>query len=565
MRIGYNAAGIMALMLLSACGGGSGGVNSTPTAPTANATLTDLRVSQSFTNDAATLTGTWDLPTGTAIDGSSKRDDMSIRYDAAAGTYTLTAGASSEVFGAADIFSQDAYDTAYRRTNGSGNEYLTLVKQPYTNTAGNQYVAMGFWQSNTRENDRQPTRFTSFTYGLPTASGMVPRSGSAAYGIDVFGLATAPGEEPVSFQGAGKFSVDFAQGLFTTQAYTSEYGLVTDKGASGGGIELRAGGMLSSGAGTFTGNAVYGSLYGQAYGSIAGRFYGPRGEEVGATFETANAAGMAAVGSLVGSRNANLAPDNQTLAGLASEQRFYTRGGGVIGNLTWLNAETFDYAGYSSDMVGGRFTINEKVASGNPNFTSYAKSGDNGYGTQQVTLDFYKVGGANSELALTYASFGHWTGTRAHETQEHFFAYGFVTGENFLAARTGKARYEGVAHGTGINSDASARYDIKGTSRFDVDFSRQSFGGALVLEGTERTSGALAKFGSYDMAGLLAARDSSLHGTVSRGREGVGNLWAQFYGPDAQELAGTFHVNAPAGSGEARGVDIQGALAATRR
>jgi len=571
MKIGYCAASAVALLWLSACGGGgSGGVDSTPTptptpAPSGNSTLTNLKASQSFTNDAATLTGTWDLPTGTAIDGSSKAATMSIRYDAGSKSYALITDARNQTFGGSDVVSQDTYDTVYRRSDGTRSETLTLVKQPYTGTAAKQYVAMGFWQSSTVGSGRQSTEFTSFTYGLPTASAAVPRTGAAAYGIDMFGLVTLPGEEPMSFQGSGKFNVDFAKGLFTTQAYASESGLVTDKGVSGGGIELRAGGSLSSSGGTFTGNAVYGSSYGQASGTIAGRFYGPNGEELGATFQTANASGMAAVGSLVGSRDAAQTPDAQTFDGLLSGQAAVWLGGDGGSSVRWLNSETFDFQAYSSDMVGGRFTVNEKVASRDPNFTSYAKTGDNGYGAQQVTLDLYKSGAANTELALTYSSFGHWTGTRAGSTQESYFTYGFVTGSNFLAARTGTGRYEGLAYGTGVNSATSARYDVKGTSSFDVDFGAQTFGGALALAGTDRASGVLTDFGSYGMTGTMAARDSSLAGTISRGDGYLGNFSGKFFGADAQELAGTFYLNAIAGSGSVPTVGIQGAVVTTRR
>lgn len=523
--------------------------------------MTDLKVSQSFTTDAATFKGTWDIPTGTAIEGTSKTGALSIRYDAGSRSYTVSSEGRNQSFSASDVSSQDAYDTMYRRTDGSRSETLTLVKQPYTGKAAKRYVAMGSWQSSTVTEGRQSTEFTSFTYGLPTASAMVPRTGAAAYGIDMFGLVTMPGEEPMSFQGSGKLSVDFAQGVFTTQTYATENGLVTDKGVSGGGIELRAGGSLSSDGGTFAGNAVYGSSYGQASGTIAGRLYGPNGEELGATFQTSNAAGMAAVGSLVGSRDATLTADGQTLTALTSGQQFYARSGSSGGgSITWLNSETFDYGGYSSDMVGGRFTINEKIVSKDGNFTAYAKTGDNGYGPQQVLLELYKPGSANTELALTYASFGHWAGTRAGSTQDFYFTYGFATGANFLAARTGKARYEGLAYGTGTS--ASVHYDVKGTSSFDVDFGAQAFGGALSLSGTDRASGARTDFGSYDMAGTLAARDSSLQGAVSRGGTNLGSVNAQFYGADAQELAGTFYVNSAAGVG---GTGIQGAIVTKRR
>lgn len=528
--------------------------------------MTDLKVSQDFVNDSASLKGTWDLKTGTGIDGTIKRNTFSIHYDAATGSYALATGARSEKFSPSDIMSQDSFEAVYRRTDGSKSETLTLSKQPYVLQAAMKYVAMGFWQSSTVADGIQSTDFSTFTYGLPTASGMIPRAGTAAYGIDVFGLVTMPGEEPRSFQGSGQFSVDFAQGVFTAQASTEEYSLVSEKGSWGGGIELRAGGSLTSGQGLFYGNAVYGSSYGQSSGLIEGRFYGPNAEELGATFNTSNDRGMAAAGSVIGSRSDDLKPDNQTLTGMQSQQHFYARSdGGHGGSLTWLNAETFDYGTPFSDMIGGRFTINEKVASKDPNFTAYAKNADDVYGPQKVMMALYKPGPANTELEMTYASFGHWTGVRATATQDYYFHYGFATGNNFLAARTGTARYEGVVHGTGVNSNASARYDVTGTTQFNVDFGAQTFGGAIAVAGTEQNSGTRADFGRFDVNGKLFAYSSSLEGTISRGGAGLGSLSAQFYGPDAQEVAGTFYFNAPAGSGEAREVGIRGAIVTTRQ
>lgn len=237
--------------------------------------MTDLKVSQTFVNESTSLKGTWDLMTGTAIEGASKRDTFSIHYDAATGSYALSTGTRGETFGPSDITIQDGFETIYRRTDGSKSETLTLAKQPYILNADMKYVAMGFWQSSNVAGTSQSTEFSTFTYGLPTSSAMVPRKGAAAYGIDVFGLVTMPGEEPSVFQGSGKFSVDFAQGVFTAQAYTEERSLSADGVSSGGGVELRAGGILSSSHGLFYGNAVYGSIYGQSSGSIEGRFYGP--------------------------------------------------------------------------------------------------------------------------------------------------------------------------------------------------------------------------------------------------------------------------------------------------
>lgn len=550
---------------LSACGGGgSGGVASTPApiplptpAPT-NASLAELTQSQSFTNDSSSLAATFDLTTRTTIDGKLAPETLTIRYDATTKAYTVTAGSRSQTFTQTDVTRREADLVEYRNSAGSG-QILSLFTETGA-TAKRKYVGMGFWQSNSEVTSRQSSDFSAFAYGLPTAATAVPRTGSAAFAIDVFGAVIAPGIEPKSFSGSGKLSLDFAQGQFSALASAYEYGLGTGGGASGGGIELRAGGLVSSSDGTFTGNAFYGSTLGNSAGTISGRLFGPQAQEIGATFRTSNAAGMAAIGSLAGSRDASASVDNLTLTALRSEQRFLTFGGGAIGSITLIGPDTFDFVGYSSDMVGGRFTANEKVTSSNPNFTAYEKTGDNGYGPQKVRVELFKPGTANTEIALTYSSFGKWTGSGSNNVGSHFFSFGFQTADGLLLARTGRARYEGIAYGSGLNSDASASYDIKGTTSFDVDFSSQKFGGSLALAGIERTTGARADFGAYTLAGDLFLQRSYLLGAITRGASRVGDVWGEFYGPNGQELGGSFYLNAPAGTGEAREVGIKGAF-----
>jgi hypothetical protein len=577
MKLRYGMAVSALCVVLASCGGGSGGVASTPApapapapsptpapAPT-NTTVTDLKYSQSFANDATALSGTWDTTTGTGIDGSTGKTSLTISFDAKTGGYTVETGGRSLTVGAADVASDDAYETRYSQSDTTGTNYLTLVKQPYSGGPQTQYVAMGYWQHNTLDGSNQTTDFATFTYGLPTAAGAVPGTGTAAYGIDIFGLLTAPGEEPTSMQGRGQFSVDFSRGLFSADGTFDQLGLVTGSQTTGGGLELHAGGELGSG-GTFGGNAWVGSTLGHGGGSIAGRFFGPNGEEVGASFEASDkASGFAAVGSFVGQGDASLTPVNQTLTGLTHEQLFYTRYGQyAVGSLKWINSETFDFGGYSSDMGGGRFTVADKVASADPNFTSYKKHITDGYGEQDVALQLYKPGTANTELALTYASFGHWAGTRAGQTQDSFFTYGFTTGQYFLAARTGTAHYEGVAYGAGLNSDATASFDVTGTSDFDVDFSSETFVGGLTLAGLERGSGRSVTFGDFDVDGPFSAAGAILTGDVRKSGASLGAFYAQFFGPDGQELAGTFEFNAPAAV-DGKDVFLKGAVAAARK
>ena len=535
-----------------------------PAPPPAPTSATDPNVSYTFPATAAKLTGDWDLATKTVFQGAASDTTLSIRYDAAAGSYTVSDGGIQDSFGSSDVLSKDDVEARYSKSGTSTTSYLTLVKTPYSNVSKPRYVAMGFWQRNTVTGSNQNVFFDSFIYGLPSPAAVIPRSGQAAFGIDVFGIATKPGTEPVSFQGGGTLSVDFLAGVFSSQAYVTEYGLVTDSSISGGGIELRSGGSLSSADGKFSGTAAYGSGYGVSAGTIAGQFFGPNGDEIGASFNTSGADGLVAVGSLVGSKDTSLVPEDQTLTHLTHEHRFYTLSQSLVGSLTWLNAETFDFGAATSDMLGGRFTANDKIASSNPNFVKYSKSGDLGYGPTTAVLELFKPGPANTQIALTYASFGHYSGTGNCFTCDSYFTYGFQTGANFLPGRTGTATYSGVLYGTGLNSDASHKYGITGTSSFLVDFSNQNVNGTLSVAGKETTLGSTVNFGDYALSAPLGAYNAAFEGPISRGASSLGTFYGQFYGPDEQELGGTFYFNAPAGSGDAREVGISGVTVAKR-
>ncbi|MDT0575953.1 transferrin-binding protein-like solute binding protein [Croceicoccus sp. F390] len=567
MNFPHLMAGAVLLFALSSCGGGSGDKPTSipvPPAPdTTNTSLKNLRFSQSFTNDATSLSGAWDTVTGTAVKGDAEADKVSVSYNADTKTYTVGAGTSS-TFGEQDIVEQDDLDTRYDRKTEGGSEQFTLLGPTDVQTVDPQYVAIAFLQRNAVIDKMQNVEFSTFTYGLPAAAAMVPRSGEAAFDTDVFGLVTKPGEEPATFRGLGAFSVDFAEGVFTTTTPITQFGLVTGREVSGGGIELVASGRLTSGTNGFSGPASLGSPYGLASGTIAGRFYGPSAQELGASFQANGPDGMAAVGSLVGVKDSRLTAENQTLTNLKREQLFYLRGGGSVGSINVLNSQTFVFSAPSSDMLSGRFSVNDKIASKDANFTTYAKTGDAGYGVQDVVLELYRPGAANNEVALTYASFGHWSGKSETENKDYYFVYGFQTANNLLTARTGRAQYSGVAYGTGVNADASRRYAMEGTSSFNIDFSRQNFGGQLALKGTEHATGSSTDFGRYDIDGALYSTASFLSGDISNGANPLGTFEGYFFGSDAQELAGTFYFVAPAGTAEALDVGISGATVAKR-
>lgn len=564
---------VMAIFfLLGACGGSSGGIEGPPPPPPpppTNTTLTDLKYSQSFANDAASTKVAVDLTTKTGVSGTARQESLTISYDAAAKGYTVTVDGRSQSFGQADIQVSNAGEAIYQKTDGANRDYLTLVKIPYSGTTPTQYVGLGYWQRNVTAADRLNIDYATFTYGLPTAATAVPRTGTAGYSVDAFGVVSTPGQEPRTFDGRGAFSVDFGAGVFSTQAYLTEATLVTGNGVSGGGIELTAAGHLSASDGRFSGNVLYEGWFGFAGGQLSGRFYGPDAEELGASFAGGNAGGMAFTGSFTGQRDGTVRPENLTLTNLTQPQLFYTQFGyGLVGQLNRQDAETFTYGTPTSDLYGGQFTINDKIASADPNFTAYRKSFTGSSGSQDVALKLYKPGPGNTELALTYASFGHWSTSVPFGTGQspvnQYFAYGLETPARLLSARTGTGRYTGVVYGTGSNFQAGTLYAVKGTSRFDVDFTAQSYSGALTMAGTSTTGGAGVDFGSFDFAGKFSPYVAGTTVSLMRGGQGVGQMDTRFFGPDGEEIAGPFSLNVPQGSAGA-GISISGVTAAKRQ
>lgn len=558
-----------ALGLLLALGGcGGGGASSAGSAPPrTNASLTILQYSESFTNDATTAAVTFDLTTKTGVSGSSGASALTIHYDAATQSYSLSVDGRSQSFAPADVDASksDAGETTYHKSDGVNRDYLTLFKSPPGATYPLQYVAQGFWQRNVVTGSQQDTHYSAFTYGVASPAAAIPRSGTAAYAIDTFGFASKPGQEPISFYGNGSFSVDFAAGVFSAQAFTTETKLVSGSGLSGGGIDVMATGRLSSSDGTFSGTAAYQGQLGIAGGPLAGRFYGPAAQELGASFAGTGADGLAVAGSFTGSRDATLTPDNLTLTNLTRPQLFYIRfANALYGQLNWQNADSFTYAPPTSDLYGGQFTSADKIASANANFTAYRKTFTGISGSEDTMLELFKPGAGNSELALTYLSFGHWAttltdGTGAHPIDQ-YFVYGLETPGQLLSGRTGSAHYQGIVYG--IGDGGAMRYAITGSSHFDVNFSAQSYSGGLSLNGAPKGGGSSVNFGSYDFSAGLASGQTQ-PAAITQGGQTLGQINPVFYGPDAQEIGAPFSLQTPS-SGPAGVVAITGVAVAKR-
>lgn len=561
-------------LLLAGCGGG--GVTSTPApipAPTpsptpTNASLSALTVSQSFSNNAAIQTAVFDLTNSNTVSGSSASAPLTIAYDAGSGSYTVSTQGRSQSFLPADISTSGQGQALFVKTDAANNRDRLTLWAPSYGGSGPQHVGMGMWQRNSTSGTRQNTTLDMFAYGLPSAASAVPRVGTAAFNAFASGLTTRPGFEPRSFSGNGRFDADFQTGIFNTYIPVTETELVSTAGTSGGSLQIIASGPLSFGDGTFSGTASYGGFRGTSQGTITGRFYGPNANEIGAAFTTTGSDGSSATGAIVGQKNVILAPINLALTNIVAEQLYSTavasvnrvRGGELAatgmsnGQFTTRMDGSFGITGPGSPGAHGRIAAIDQIQPSGPNFTTYRKVLDE----YTVTLNIYKAGSANGEIALTYASFVHRNQTIAPNNlpdQDNIYElFGFITDRGAVQARNGRAHYAGVARGTAIDTSVNQIFAVSGTSVFDVDFAASSLTGSLALKGN---AGVIARdFGNFTFSTNIFNGFPVIGNLVQTGNS-VGTIAPRFFGPNAEEIGAAFRIDMAIGQ-NGQGISIAG-------
>lgn len=389
-----------------------------------------------------------------------------MQYDAASRTYTVSGGGRQQAFRAADRQpDRIAGEARYASTNELGSsDFLTLAVLAYATGQPNSYVGMGYWQHNRpAATGTQETQFQTFTYGFDTPAAAVPRTGFASWDTDVFGLYTRPGERTRTMQGAGRLDVDFANSAFITSGSIAEYDVV----GSGGNftLELKGGGSITSEGGI----AGLIAVAGEGAGSLMGGFYGPQAQELGASFIATNGFGSVLNGAMTGKRNAQTAPlSNITLLNTQVSQLL---GGQIAGQTNPIGtpAPGAPVSAPWTPLTGGvfvapqgpqriDFTINGidslklDVAQPRTNFLRYTGS-STAVSPAPVSVDFYRQGAGNTELALTYASFATWRwttndapggGTPTTNDSTFYIVYGIAPPPGFVAGMTGTASYRGV-------------------------------------------------------------------------------------------------------------------------
>ena len=489
---------------------------------------------------------------------SGDRQPLTLTYDEASRSYTVAGGGRRQAFGAIDRLTDRILGEArYATTNEFGStDFLTLAVLSYTTGTPNSYVGMGYWQHNRPgAAGTQNTKFHTFTYGLDTPVAAVPRTGFASWDTDIFGLYTRPGERTRTMQGSGRFDVDFANAAFITSGNLAEFDVV----GSGGSLTLHldGGGSITSDGG------VSGVIsYSGASGSLMGGFYGPAAQELGASFLAVNDVGSVLNGAMTGKRNSQTVPSaNITLLNLQVDQILEGQYAGQINPIGTASPGTPVSGAWSTPVGGVHVTAGgpssiEMLVGGIENLTpasSQSRANFDRYVGQSptvspVTVDFYRSGASNTELALTYASFATWRwttydapggGAPTINDSTFYVVYGLRPPASFLNGLTGTASYQGVVYGIGSTREG-ARYDLGGTSTFLVDFGAGRYSGSLQVNGLD-AGGSSHDFGSYDFASTLSG--GSFDYAVLKPHP----TWSQvirpeLYGPQGQEIGANFNL-----------------------
>lgn len=595
-------AGVASCCLLSACGGG--GVNSTtapvsspatpsptptpspsptpsptptPTAtptptptPTSvpNSSVTDLHSNEQFAVRSVVDEVRFNIDGRYSYEGKNGNQALTISYDAAAGRYTVTTSERSRSFVASDIANARIPGTNYYvKVDGPERDVLMLATQPRSGTVPNKYVGYGYWQHDLIENNIQNAHFNFFTYGFPSPATAIPRSGSAGWAIDLYGVATDSGFAPYILSGPGTFNIDFDTANFSAHVNVKLQDATTDEDK--GTTNFWALGYVS-GDGSFTGNAtVYGGSA-EFAGPIEGRLYGPNGEELGATvtgtayrgYGTDAVSGKIFVGAITGQRDPLATPVAMTLSNLVGDISSSSQVAEITTSPALapvMGKSTFYYYGAEEEITlkangdirltspvyfGFEATFTQADRIGQTTiFDSYRKTVAN----KVTTLEMFRPGPVNSEINLTYASFGSWS--TAHKDDDgrdvfrsSYFVYGVDTRAALIMNRTGNGHYDGVVHGTGTLKDALT-FRVGGTSFFDIDFTNATYSGALDLQKLAADGSVATSLGRWTFSDRVM--QGSLNGaglTPPAAFTSVGEIQPRFFGPNGEEIGALFQV-----------------------
>nr|WP_165388494.1 transferrin-binding protein-like solute binding protein [Sphingomonas populi] len=233
--------------------------------------------------------------------GPSTTDAAQVRYDASAGSYTLSGLVVPQVaFGSVDkvAASTNATVTAYQKTTGTRQDNLALFNAGSGNPVlALTYVSYGAQQSITDRGSSLDVDTAFFTFGIATALSDMPRTGTASYRTNLDGqFADASGVYALG--GASSLTADFAAATVAFSMTPIGTNVVNGGAKTFGTQNINA--AIRSGTNRFNGDS---STNAEGYrGALSGAFYGPQAVEVGGAFSIVGHDGFG-TGAVVGRKN----------------------------------------------------------------------------------------------------------------------------------------------------------------------------------------------------------------------------------------------------------------------
>jgi len=377
-------------------------------------------------------------------------------------------------------------------------------------------------------------RFDNLLFGLPTEDRAVVRSGSAAYLLGLSGYAIDNRySNRMRIGGQAALRMDMASGsmkLVGSIGYSEDYVMAGRPRIVGSGT-LSGSGMLSANGNAFSGTLAFNGL-GTYAGTFTGKFFGPAGEDVAATWQ-ANDGSAVAQGWFGGARNDSLLADH-TLAGNNPDTDFGSARSGTLDSIPYGSIALL-----TSDGRTGNWTYTPANNYNGPQqgpvtfgkadiVTAQSDASKTTYETDKMKGYVFTPGGGNPVLALSYVSFAD-IGVkdpvdRSKLDEQSFVYFGFQTPKVVIPV-TGKASYSGIAVGHANLPSMGFTGDVTGHSAFVVNFGTNTVDLNLSLHTVEQTARDLPAF----------ARNATLNGNSF-----YGQMNGVLFGPNGEEIAATW-------------------------
>jgi hypothetical protein len=233
-------------------------------------------------------------------------DGVSLAYDAATGSYTVsdsTGATTTFLASTRNPTASNATISVYEKASGATSDQLVLFNPGAANPRmALTYVSYGAWQRLTDNGASLNVAQQFFVYGIRQAANQ-PSTGSGSYSTIVDGI-WANADGIYSLAGTSSFTADFSALTVATTLNLTGRNVVTAANKSLG--LFNGTGTIAALGGTFNGSFAHQTTDqdGNTYtGSFAGAFFGPQGQEMGYSFSLTSPNGAAAAGAVVGKGN----------------------------------------------------------------------------------------------------------------------------------------------------------------------------------------------------------------------------------------------------------------------